>query len=312
MGMISVATLMAWMLNACSSGSGTGGYGSNGYGTSYANYNNFNSFGARPVYYGGYQRELPHSPGYSVTPPQQVVTNTQTNTQVTEPPQQAPAYKPTSSNKTKDPLGHKPGPKNFGTVIIDAGHGGKDSGALVNGVSEKKLALDIARKLKQKLDGTFKAVFIRNGDYYVSLDGRVNATHKFDDAVLVSIHLNHAKASYVRGPETYYFRVDSYSLAKRMQQAMAAVSPVEKSRGLVRRRLRLTRNPQIPSVLVEIGYLSNSSERTLLSQDSYRDKMATALANALKDQKRLGDKGMGKLPEPLNRPLSRPSDSSSL
>ncbi len=312
LGMISVAALIAWILSACSSGSGYGGYGANN-GSNYSDHNNFNNFGASPIYYGSYERELPHSPGYSVPHTQQVATKTQpTKTQAIEAPQQTPAYQPISTNKTKDALGHKPGPKNFSTVIIDAGHGGKDSGAIVNGVSEKKLALDIARKLKEKLRGSFKAVFIRNGDYFVSLDGRVNATKKFDDAVLVSIHLNHSSTSYVRGPETYYFRVDSYSLAKRMQQAMAAVSPIEKSRGLVRRRLRLTRNPQIPSVLVEIGYLSNSSERSLLSQASYRDQMATALANALKDQNRLGDKGMGKLPEPLNKPLSRPSDSSSL
>lgn len=93
---------------------------------------------------------------------------------------------------------------------------------------------------------------------------------------------------------------------------MAAVSPIDKSRGLVRRRLRLTRNPQIPCVLVELGYLSNSSERALLSQSSYRDRMASALASAIKTQKRSGDSGMGKLPAPLNRPLSRPSDTSSL
>ncbi len=281
MSTMSIMTLIIMMMSSCSAGP-EGGYGSS-YGSSY----------------GSYGRELPHSPGYSATPPQQAVSS------ITTP-------SPKVSNKTKDRLGHKPGPKNFGTVIIDAGHGGRDSGAVVGGVSEKTLALDIARRLQSKLRGSFKAVFIRNGDYFVDLDRRVSATHKFDDAVLVSIHLNHSSSSSVRGPETYYFRVDSYSLAKRMQRAMAAVSPSEKSRGLVRRRLRLTRNPQIPCALVEIGYLSNSSERKLLAQSSYRDRMADALASALKAQKRSGDSGMGTLPAPLNRPLSRPGDRSGL
>lgn len=283
LGMMSVAALLAMMMSACSTSSSSGGYGAS-YGSSYTEY-------------GSYGRELPHSPGYTPTSPQQLVS---TN------------YTSYSSSKTKDRLGHKPGPKNFTTVIIDAGHGGRDPGAVVAGISEKTLALDIARRLRDKLRGSFKAVFIRNGDYYIDLDRRVSATHKFDNAVLVSIHLNHARSSSVRGPETYYFRVDSYSLAKRMQRAMEAVSSHERSRGLVRRRLRLTRNPQIPCVLVEIGYLSNSSERRLLSKSSYRDRMASALASALKAQKRSGDGGMGKLPIPLNRPLSRPGDTSSL
>jgi len=217
-----------------------------------------------------------------------------------------------SSSKTKDHLGHQAGPKNFGTVIIDAGHGGRDSGATVAGIQEKALALDVARRLRENLKSSFKAVFIRNGDYFIGLDRRVSATHKFDDAVLVSIHLNHSDSKSVRGPESYYFRVDSYSLAKRMQQAMTSMSGRGNSRGLVRRRLRLTRNTQIPSVLIELGYLSNQSERKRLSQSNYRERMARALAKALKNQKRYGDSGMGKLPQPLNRPLSRPSDSSTL
>lgn len=213
-----------------------------------------------------------------------------------------------ASPKTKDKLGHTSGPRNFRTVIIDAGHGGKDSGAIVNGVSEKTLALDVAKRLQRKLRGNFKAVFVRSGDYFVDLDKRVRATDQFDDAVLVSIHLNYTRSRSVRGPETYYFRVDSYSMAKRMQRAMERVSGKERSRGLVRRRLRLTRNPQIPCVLVELGYLSNSYERRMLSKASYRDKMASALARALKDQQRSGDRGMGRLPRPLNRPMSRASD----
>lgn len=278
--MLSATVLM--VLNSCSSG---GGYGAT-YGSSYSEY-------------GSYGRELPHSPGYSVSTSQPVMVNTSRTTART-------------TSKTKDRLGHKPGPINFRTVIIDAGHGGKDSGAVVGEVYEKTLALDVARRLRAKLRGHFKAVFIRNGDYFVDLDKRVHATHRYDDAVLVSIHLNHSSSASNRGPETYYFRVDSYSLAKRMQRAMSAVSPRERSRGLVRRRLRLTRNPQIPSVLAELGYLSNSSDRKLLLKSSYRDRMAGALASALKAQKRSGDGGMGKLPTPINRPLSRASDRSSL
>ncbi len=229
----------------------------------------------------------------------------------TPPHSPAPALTPYNSG-TRDALGHRAGPSKFSTVIIDPGHGGRDPGAVVNGVTEKSLAMDVAKRLRNELSSKFRVIFIRNGDYYVDLDSRVRATKPYSDAILVSIHLNHGSKSYLRGPETYYFRVDSYSLAKRLQRNMAAVSPAEASRGLVRRRLRLTRNPEIPSVLLELGYLSNSSDRALLASSSYRQKMASAIAKAIKDQNAYGDTGMGSLPTPLNRPLSRPNDRSEL
>lgn len=214
---------------------------------------------------------------------------------------------------TKDERGHKAGPKNFKTVIIDAGHGGKDPGAVVKGVKEKTIALDVAKKLKQQLSGQFNVVMMRSGDTFVDLDDRVARSHPYDSALLISIHANYSASSAVRGPETYYFRVDSYGISKRCQQAMERISPVEnRNAGLKRRRLRLTRNPRIPCLLIELGYLTNSTERNLLTQESYRSKMATALANAIKTQNSIGDKGMGTLPQPLNKPLSRPTDTTTL
>ena len=108
---------------------------------------------------------------------------------------------------------------------------------------------------------------------------------------------------------TYYWRVDSHGLATRLQRAMIAVSPAESgNRGMVRRRLRLTRNPDIPCVLVELGYLSNASEARLCADPAYRDKMAAAIARAILDQKAQGDAGTGPLPRPINAPPSRPTD----
>jgi N-acetylmuramoyl-L-alanine amidase len=90
---------------------------------------------------------------------------------------------------------------------------------------------------------------------------------------------------------------------------MEGVSPAESgNRGLVRRRLRLTRNPDIPCVLVEIGYLSHPSEARLCADAGYRDKMASAIARATLDQQAKGDAGTGPLPRPIYAPPSRPTD----
>jgi len=210
----------------------------------------------------------------------------------------------------RDALGHRPGPMGFKTVIIDAGHGGHDSGAQgrAKGAVEKKLALDTAERLKKKLSGKFKVILLRGNDKFIDLDDRVAFANRYESAILVSLHYNSGPSS-LRGPETYYWRVDSYSLARRIQWEMEKVSPKEHgNRGLVRRRLRLTRNPVIPSVLVEFGYLSNAREVQLCVQSSYRDQMASAVARAIIAQNAKGDQGTGKLPPPINKPLSKALD----
>ena len=211
----------------------------------------------------------------------------------------------------RDPWGHRPGPRGFHTVIIDAGHGGSDPGAVSRstGDREKELALDTANRLQRTLKGDFRTVLMRSSDEFIDLDDRVARANRHEGAILVSIHYNASPSASVRGPETYFWRVDSHGLATRIQNGLEEVVPVASGNlGLRRRRLRLTRNPQIPCVLVECGYLSNASEARLCTQPSYRERLATSMASAIRDQERLGDAGTGPKPKPLWQPLSRASD----
>ncbi|WP_193213881.1 N-acetylmuramoyl-L-alanine amidase family protein [Luteolibacter marinus] len=207
-----------------------------------------------------------------------------------------------------DEWGHRPGPKGFTTVIIDAGHGGKDAGASAHGQTEKLLALDTAKRLKRQLGGKVRTVLLRGDDTFIDLDDRVDRVSGKDGTILVSLHYN-SSGSGIRGPETYYWRVDSHGLATRIQRNMESVSPAESgNRGMVRRRLRLTRNPDIPSVLVEVGYLSNAAEAKLCADPNYRERMAATIARAILDQQSKGDAGTGSLPKPIYAPPSRPTD----
>lgn len=215
----------------------------------------------------------------------------------------------TSSSSGRDYWGHRPGPKNFKTVIIDAGHGGKDPGAVSPHTcdKEKDLTLDMAKRIKAELGG-FKTILLRDHDHFIELDDRVALANKRGDAVLISVHFN-SGPSHVRGPETYYWRVDSHGLATRLQRSMSAASPAEENnRGLVRRRLRLTRNPEIPCVLLEGGYLSNAAESRQIGGAAYRQKLASGIAAAIRTQAAIGDAGTGPQPRPINAPPSRPTD----
>ena len=214
------------------------------------------------------------------------------------------------SSVGRDVYGHRPGPKGFKTVIIDAGHGGKDPGAVSRhtGQREKDLALDTAKRIANELRGSFNVILMRDDDTFIDLDDRVLRANRHGGAILISMHYNSGPSG-IRGPETYYWRVDSHSLAVRCQRAMESVSPSESgSRGLVRRRIRLTRNPEIPCVLLEGGYLSNPSEAALVANPGYRQKLASAIAGAIRTQAAIGDAGTGPLPRPINAPPSRPTD----
>lgn len=208
-----------------------------------------------------------------------------------------------------DYWGNRPGPKGFSTVIIDAGHGGKDPGAVsrFTGQTEKAANLDLAYRLKRELDDSFRTVMLRPNDRFIDLDDRVAFANRYPDAILVSVHFNAGPPSR-RGPETYWWRVDSHGLATRCHRAMLSVVPYTQNAGKVRRRLRLTRNPSIPSVLLEGGYMSHPAEARLINTPTHRQKLARAIAGAIKAQAANGDAGTGPRPAFIKAPPSRPTD----
>jgi N-acetylmuramoyl-L-alanine amidase len=153
-----------------------------------------------------------------------------------------------------------------------------------------------------------KCVLTRSSDSTCDLDDRVRAVNRYNDAILVSIHFN-SGPSRIAGPEVYYWRVDSYTLGKRILAGLSQVAPYENSsRGLVRRRLRLTRNPDLACVLVECGYLSNAKEAKLIARPDYRTRLAKAIAAAILRQRAEGDGNLGPLPRPIYAPPSRGTD----
>ena len=219
---------------------------------------------------------------------------------------------PGGSSASLDEWGNRPGPRGFGTVIVDAGHGGKDSGAISRrtGLTEKTLTLDLAQRLRSELRGSFRVVMVRDSDVFVDLEERVRLANRRGSTVLVSLHFNEGPRR-IAGPETYWWRVDSYTLAKRVQRQLDGVTAQHNSRGLVRRRLRLTRNPMIPCILVESGYITNAAEAKSLSDPAYRARLARAIATALKEQSAEGDGSLGPLPVFISAPPSKHGDARS-
>jgi N-acetylmuramoyl-L-alanine amidase len=205
------------------------------------------------------------------------------------------------------------GAGHFSTVVIDAGHGGKDSGG-VSGrrapifLREKDLTLDTAKRVRDELRRAgLKIVMMREDDHFVELDDRVRfANRQGSGAILVSIHYDAVSNQAMHGAKTFFWRADSHGLASRIQQQLVAATD-ETDQGVIRRRLRLTRNPDIPCVLCECAYVTNPAEAQKVAVESYRQRIAHGIAQGILEEYKIGDAGIASVPE-LTAPMSRASD----
>lgn len=191
----------------------------------------------------------------------------------------APAYvhktylklKNTNTNPLKDRI-----------IVIDAGHGGKDPGAVNGSYTEKSIVIEVAKKVQNKLQSQgAKVIMTRTGDSYPSLGDRVEFSDKNYAELFVSIHTNAASAS-AQGAETYYDSsqndnaTESAELAKEIQKQVVALAGM-KDRGVKDNSFFVIRNQDIPSVLVELGFITNSEDLSKLIASQYQEIYAEAI-----------------------------------
>src|SRR5438552_14890723 len=174
--------------------------------------------------------------------------------------------------------------KTFTTVVVDAGHGGKDSGAYRRyGPPEKLVALDVAQRLDRKLrESQIKTVMTRSSDVFIALDERVRIENAQKNAVFVSIHFNDSRRRGIHGYETYYHSGVSFELASLVQAKLMTI-PHSANRGVHTANFRVLRLATCPAILVECGFLSNRAEGNQARDWEYRELLADAIANAIVD-----------------------------
>lgn len=174
----------------------------------------------------------------------------------------------------------------FDTVVIDAGHGGHDSGArAASGSSEKHLALDTARRLSRTLRASgLRVLETRSSDYFVPLDKRVAISNRLRHVVFVSIHYNWVRRSKPSGIETFYFSPNSSRLASNIQLEVLKSSG-SLNRGVKRRGLYVLKNNKRPAVLCELGFVSNPSENRKVQNAATRQRLADAVARGILAEK---------------------------
>jgi N-acetylmuramoyl-L-alanine amidase len=182
--------------------------------------------------------------------------------------------------------GMKDTSKSFKTVVVDAGHGGKDNGAYRKfGGAEKIATLDVAKRLSRKLrESDFKIVMTRSTDVFIPLDERVAIENAQKNSIFVSIHFNDSRRRGVHGFETYYHSANSSDLAHRIQSKLMTI-PHSANRGVHTANFRVLRLANYPAVLVECGFLSNRFEGGEARDSEYREALADQIAEAIVEQR---------------------------
>ncbi len=174
----------------------------------------------------------------------------------------------------------------FTTVVVDAGHGGKDNGAFRRfGGPEKSANLDVALRLAQKLrESQFKTVLTRSTDVFVPLEERAAIGRGQKKSIFVSIHFNDSPKRRIRGFETYYRSPAAFPLAQRIQQRLLSIRGTV-NRGVRTANFRVLRKATYPAVLVECGFLSNRTEGSEASTANYREQLADKIAEAIVEER---------------------------
>ena len=222
------------------------------------------------------------------------------------------------------------------TVVIDPGHGGKDSGTLGTSIKEKDVVLSVGLKLGQLIKRQHpdvKVIYTRSTDVFIPLDQRAMIANKAKANLFLSIHADHAETPTVRGASTFTLGQnrtrENFEIAKRensvilleddykqryegfdpnsaesyimfefmqdnyMNQSIQFASILQekfmssgrKDRGVRQDVFLVLRCTSMPSVLVELGFLSNHEEEQFLKSEEGRDQMALALLRGFSDFK---------------------------
>jgi len=176
----------------------------------------------------------------------------------------------------------------FRTVVIDAGHGGRDHGGQWGRVYEKHLALDTSVRLEKHLKRMgYRTVMTRRGDYFLTLPQRCQIANRYRNAIFVSVHFNYTWKQEVSGLETFYHNSEGQKLANQVQNRMIRYTrSIDRDEKFA--RYYVIRTTNMPSILVEGGFVSNEAERNRMKSGRFREALARAIADGIQRYDREG------------------------
>ncbi len=208
-----------------------------------------------------------------------------------------PVYKPYREPVFSEKPVSKPSPPPVltlrrGLIVLDAGHGGKDQGAISPfkpNYMEKSLTLVTTRLVKGYLEQMgYQIYMVRNADIAVPLKERAVIANKQKPLIFVSLHFNSAQNEEAEGIEVFYYKSEDNKGRTMSSKALAQsvlnkvlVETEAKSRGVKHGNLAVVRETNMPSILVEGGFLTNPSEMGKIKDPAYLKKLAWGVTQGI-------------------------------
>lgn len=166
-------------------------------------------------------------------------------------------------------------------IFLDAGHGGKDSGAVGNGLQEKDIVFDLSRRI-EKLLLDYKGVEVmqtRTTDVFLELSQRTAKANAWNANVFLSLHINASTNAAAKGFETFIYNgtVGAETVAFQNvihQEIVKQITGQANDRGKNRANFHVLRESNMPAVLTECLFISNAGDAALLKNSSFLDKLA--------------------------------------
>lgn len=188
----------------------------------------------------------------------------------------------------------RPGTGSAAVVVLDAGHGGVDPGAVSGSFYEKTVVLDVTKRVESTLRSRYgyEARLTRSSDVAMTLAQRVQAARTLKGNLFVSIHANAAGNPVANGLETFYststaHRDKSRVLATNVQKRLMGQMPGMTNRGVKTANYYVIAQNAMPSALVEIGFISSPRDVALLRDSASRQRMAEGIAEGIAEYARV-------------------------
>ena len=181
-------------------------------------------------------------------------------------------------------------------IVIDSGHGGDDPGKIgINQAKEKDVNLKIAKKVKKRLKKEgWKVVMTREEDVMLGdaqkgnrkihdMKARVELINKTMPAMAVSIHQNSYQEAEIHGAQVFYYShsQDGKRMAETMQKALLMADEENTRQAKGNDTYYLLKRTEVPTIIVECGFLSNPQEAEKLTEDGYQKKLAQAITSGI-------------------------------
>lgn len=168
-------------------------------------------------------------------------------------------------------------------VVIDAGHGGKDAGAVNKGLYEKAVTLATAKILKKELEALgYEVILTRDTDKFLELSERCRISNQANADLFISLHCNSSTNKTAQGIETWKCVSSNNPYAVNVQKRLIEATGA-KNRGVKDGTFYVLKNTRAKAILVEMGFISHEEEKLKLFKTSYQTAIAKAIAQGVSD-----------------------------